>query len=155
MKTVYYLHCDRQVRPHIYILYLWVRLYTVHVTYSELSPHTRPTVTFVVVIIKINIQTFKTARPYSCLWKGRCLFHIPLVAFCNLSWQRPNRSVCATKSTAEPVSRHWPHAVHHNLLTILTTQCSEQFVIYFKETQSYASKLSYVRIRIRTIRKIS
>ena len=75
-----YLLFSRQLLRH-----RQVRLYTVHVTYSELSPHTRPTVTFVVVIIKINIQTFKTARPYSCPWKGRCLFHIPLVGFCNLS----------------------------------------------------------------------
>jgi len=45
-------------------------------------------------------------------------------------------------------------SLHHNLLTILTTHCSKQFFINFKETQSYASKFSYVRIRIRTIRKI-
>jgi len=128
MKTVYYLHCDRQVRPHIYILYLSIRLYTVHVTYSELSCRdTRPTVTSIVVIIKFNIQTFKTARPYSCPWKGRCLFHIPLVGFCNLSWQRPNRNVlCDEEYGWTCIKTLIP--VHHNLLTISTTHCSEQFV---------------------------
>ena len=113
---------------YIYILYLSIRLYTVHVTYSELSCRdTRPTVTSIVVIIKFNIQTFKTARPYSCPWKGRCLFHILLVGFCNLSWQRPNRSVlCDEEYGWTCIKTLIP--VHQNLLTISTTHCSEQFV---------------------------
>jgi len=111
--------------------------YTIHVTYS--------TVTSVVVIIKINIQTFKVARP----------LQLSVETLLSLSHStggvlQPQLTKTESKCLCDEEYKYGFKTLillHHNLLTILTTHCSEQFFIYFKETQSYASKLSYVRIR--------
>ena len=117
--------------------------------YPELSR----TVTSVAVIIKINIQTFKIARPLQLsVERPSSLSHYTGGVLQPQLTKTESKRLCDEEYGRTCIKTLIP--LHHNCWRFWRRTVRNSFFIYFKEAQSYASKLLYVRIRIHTIRKI-